>query len=89
MLLKIRLEELTVLLDTYPPAKVEAHRRIRAALEGALGRAAGEASGARAALAAFGGLGPQFGALAGEYGRLRERLGHRRWALRQLRPHDP
>ncbi|KAM6188359.1 protein arginine N-methyltransferase 5 isoform 3-T3 [Sarcoramphus papa] len=29
MLLKIRLEELTVLLDTYPPEKVEAHRRIR------------------------------------------------------------
>ncbi|XP_069633933.1 HAUS augmin-like complex subunit 4 [Haliaeetus albicilla] len=89
VLLKIRLEELNVLLDTYPPEKVEAHRRIRAALEAAGERAAGEAAGARAALAAFGGLGPRFGALAGEYGRLRERLGHRRWALRQLRHHDP
>ncbi|KAM9584571.1 HAUS augmin-like complex subunit 4 [Morphnus guianensis] len=89
VLLKIRLEELNVLLDTYPPEKVEAHRRIRAALEAARERAAGEAAGARAALAAFGGLGPRFGALAGEYGRLRERLGHRRWALRQLRHHDP
>ncbi|XP_072705369.1 HAUS augmin-like complex subunit 4, partial [Ciconia boyciana] len=89
MLLKIRLEELTLLLDTYPPEKVEAHRRIRAVLEAASERAAGEAAGARAALAAFGGLGPRFEALAGEYGRLRERLAHRRWALRQLRPHDP
>ncbi|GAB0202265.1 HAUS augmin-like complex subunit 4 [Grus japonensis] len=89
MLLKIRLEELGVLLDTYPPDKVDAHRRIRAGLEAESERAAAQASGLRAALAAFGELGPEFGALAGEYGRLRERLGHRRWALRQLRPHQP
>ncbi|XP_068777934.1 HAUS augmin-like complex subunit 4 [Struthio camelus] len=85
MLLKIRLEELTLLLDTYPAEKVEAHRVIRAALEEALGRAEAELGAARAALGAFGALGPGFGALAREYGRLRQLARQRRWALRQLR----
>ncbi|XP_067173277.1 HAUS augmin-like complex subunit 4 [Apteryx mantelli] len=88
-LLKIRLEELTLLLDTYPPEKVEAHRLIRAALEGALGGRRRRRGAARAALGAFGALGPGFGALAQEYGRLRQRGRLRRWALRQLRPPGP
>lgn len=88
MLLKIRLEELTVLLDTYSPAVVEAHRVIRSRLEAELSRAGAELSGARAALEALQALGPGFQAAAEEYGRLRERLRHRRWALRQLRGHD-
>ncbi|XP_075346842.1 HAUS augmin-like complex subunit 4 isoform X2 [Mycteria americana] len=90
MLLKIRLEELTLLLDAYPPDKVEAHRRIRAALEAAReasgwggGRGAGGAGGVR-------GAGPPLrGAGGGSTGGCGSGLEHRRWALRQLRPHDP
>ncbi|XP_064331663.1 HAUS augmin-like complex subunit 4 isoform X1 [Phalacrocorax carbo] len=89
VLLKVRLEELRLLLDTYPREKVEAHRLIRAGLEAGLERAAAEASQARAALEAFEALGPTFAAMAAEYGRLQERLRHRRWALRQLRAPAP
>uniref|UniRef100_A0A8C3BFH5 Uncharacterized protein n=1 Tax=Cairina moschata TaxID=8855 RepID=A0A8C3BFH5_CAIMO len=87
-LLKIRLEELTLLLDTYSPAVLEAHRVIRSRLEAALSRAEGELSGAREALEALHALGPGFQAAAAEYGRLRERIRHRRWALRQLQGRD-
>ncbi|KAI6058727.1 HAUS augmin-like complex subunit 4 [Aix galericulata] len=83
-LLKIRLEELTLLLDTYSPAVLEAHRVIRSRLEAALSQAEGELSGTRKALEALQALGPGFQEAAAEYGRLRERLRHRRWALRQL-----
>ncbi|XP_052635248.1 HAUS augmin-like complex subunit 4 [Harpia harpyja] len=59
VLLKIRLEELNVLLDTYPPEKVEAHRRIRAALEAAReGERLGRRRGARGGAGGFRGAGP-------------------------------
>uniref|UniRef100_A0A8B9VJE2 Uncharacterized protein n=1 Tax=Anas zonorhyncha TaxID=75864 RepID=A0A8B9VJE2_9AVES len=87
-LLKIRLEELTLLLDTYRPEVLEAHRVIRSRLEAELSRAEAELSGAREALGALRALGPGFQEAAAEYGRLRERLRHRRWALRQLHRHD-
>lgn len=89
LLLKIRLEELRVLLDTYSPGVVDAHRRIRSLLQSESSVAAAESSRLRGALSSFRALGPGFEAQARDYGRLRQRLRHRRWALRQLRPPSP
>ncbi|XP_074787257.1 HAUS augmin-like complex subunit 4 [Athene noctua] len=86
LLLKIRSQELAVLLDTYTPEKIATHRLVRDGLEGAYAAARAEASGAREALAAFEGLGAPFGEKVREYGQLRERLRRRRWDLQQLRP---
>ncbi|XP_074838491.1 HAUS augmin-like complex subunit 4 [Carettochelys insculpta] len=84
MFLKIRLEELSVLLDTYPPEKVEAHRTIRAGLQGALERQEQELAEAQTVLAAYESLGPEFEGLVAEYARLSGRLENKRWALQEL-----
>uniref|UniRef100_A0A8C3MQB2 Uncharacterized protein n=1 Tax=Geospiza parvula TaxID=87175 RepID=A0A8C3MQB2_GEOPR len=89
VLLKSRLEELQILLDTYPAPTIEAHRRIRAGLAEARRDAEAEAAILRAELAALRGLGPEFRALALELGRIRQELAQKGWALRQLRPPQP
>lgn len=77
-----------VILSRCPPISPRYGPPRRSRLEAELSRAGEELSGARAALEALQALGPGFQAAAEEYGRLRERLRHRRWALRQLRGHD-
>ncbi|XP_068027415.1 HAUS augmin-like complex subunit 4 [Melanerpes formicivorus] len=89
VLAKIRLEEIELLLATYPPPTLEAHRRIRSALEERRGQIRGEAELLRASLSAYQELGPSFTELAQQYQSLRQRLQERRWALSQLRPAPP
>ncbi|XP_058679209.1 HAUS augmin-like complex subunit 4 [Ammospiza caudacuta] len=89
LLLKCRLEELQILLDTYPAPTVEAHRRIRAELTEARSAAEAEAAKLGAELAAVRELGPEFRALALELGRIRQELDQKRRVLRQLRPPSP
>ncbi|XP_077029385.1 HAUS augmin-like complex subunit 4 [Agelaius phoeniceus] len=89
VLLKSRLEELQILLDTYPAPTIEAHRRIRAGLSEARRAAEAEAAILGAELAALRGLGPEFRGLALELGQIRQELAQKGWALRQLRPPPP
>ncbi|KAM4754428.1 HAUS augmin-like complex subunit 4 [Cyanocitta cristata] len=89
LLLKIRLEELRLLLDTYPAPTVQAHRRIRDSLAGGRHAAEAEAAILGAELAALRELGPELRALALELGRIRRECAQKRWALLQLRPPPP
>ncbi|XP_072777406.1 HAUS augmin-like complex subunit 4 [Taeniopygia guttata] len=89
VLLKSRLEELHILLDTYPAPTIEAHRRIRAGLCGARDAAQAEAAILGAELEALRGCGPEFRDLALEFGRIRRESEQKGWALRQLRPPTP
>ncbi|XP_074387963.1 HAUS augmin-like complex subunit 4 [Zonotrichia albicollis] len=89
VLLKSRLEELKVLLDTYPAPTIEAHRRIRAELSEARSAAEAEAAILGAELATHRQLGPEFRDLALELGQIRQELAQKRWALRQLRSPPP
>ncbi|XP_065715404.2 HAUS augmin-like complex subunit 4 [Patagioenas fasciata] len=86
LLLKIRLEELRVLLETYPPDLVEAHRSIRSLLQSERSQVAAASSHLQEALGAFRSLGPEFEAQVREFRRLRQRLRDRQWVLRQLHP---
>ncbi|XP_058709250.1 HAUS augmin-like complex subunit 4 [Poecile atricapillus] len=88
VLLKSRLEELRILLDSYPAPTIEAHRRIRAGLSERRRAAEAQAAILGAELAALRGLGPEFRDLALELGRIRRESDRKRWALRQLRPRD-
>lgn len=84
MFLKIRMEELSVLLDTYSPEKVEVHRLIRAGLQGAVQQQEQELATARKILGAYESLGPEFEGLVQEYSRLRERIDNKHWALQEF-----
>ncbi|XP_010724997.2 uncharacterized protein LOC104915774 [Meleagris gallopavo] len=85
MLLKARLEELTLLVDTYSPEHLEAHRKIRSQLQDALTQTQSELAALRESLGNFVAVGPQLVAMAEEYRRLRDEIQHRQWALQQLR----
>ncbi|XP_067389205.1 uncharacterized protein C14orf93 homolog isoform X2 [Emydura macquarii macquarii] len=84
MFLKIRLEELSVLADTYAPQTVQVHQAIRASLQGATQQQEQELATAQKILAAYETLGPEFEGLVREYGQLRGQLENKRWALREL-----
>ncbi|CAM5100585.1 unnamed protein product [Natator depressus] len=84
MFLKIRLEELSVLVDTYSPEKVEVHRAIRASLQGAVQQQEQELATARKILAAYESLGPEFEGLVQEYAQLCGSIENKRWALQEF-----
>ncbi|XP_051652148.1 uncharacterized protein LOC127474871 [Manacus candei] len=89
LLLRARLEELQLLLDTYPAPTLEAHRRIRACLSQSIQGAESEAESLGAELAARRALGPELLPLAEELGRVRRRAELAREALGKLRPPRP
>ncbi|CAM5154072.1 unnamed protein product [Eretmochelys imbricata] len=84
MFLKIRLEELSVLVDTYSPEKVEVHRAIRASLQGAVQQQEQELATAQKILAAYESLGPEFEGLVQEYAQLCGSIENKRWALQEF-----
>lgn len=84
MLLKARLEELTLLAETYSPEHLEAHSRIRSHLQAALSRTQTELEGLREALGTLVAIGPHLVATAEEYRQLRDDIRHRQWALQHL-----
>ncbi|XP_015706131.1 HAUS augmin-like complex subunit 4 isoform X1 [Coturnix japonica] len=74
MLLKARLEELTLLLDTYSPEHVEAHGNIRSLLEAALSGSQLELASLRVTLGSYESLGPVMADAAQQYRDLRDRI---------------
>uniref|UniRef100_A0A8C8RSG4 HAUS augmin-like complex subunit 4 n=1 Tax=Pelusios castaneus TaxID=367368 RepID=A0A8C8RSG4_9SAUR len=84
MFLKIRLEELSILVDTYLPETVPAHRAIRAGLQDAVQQQEQELAAARELLDTYESLGPEFEGLVQEYGWLCGQVENKRWALQEL-----
>ncbi|KAH1182440.1 HAUS augmin-like complex subunit 4 [Mauremys mutica] len=84
MFLKIRLEELSLLLDTYSPESVEVHRAIRAGLQGAVQQQEQELATAQKILATYESLGPEFEGLVQEYAQLCGAVENKRWALHEF-----
>ncbi|KAG8596193.1 hypothetical protein GDO81_001768 [Engystomops pustulosus] len=83
-LLKLRIEELQVLTDTYTPEKVEVHKYIRSNLESAVKSEKTELSASRQILASYEFLGTKFEELVQEYTRLRDKIKDNRWAIQEL-----
>ncbi|XP_062484203.1 HAUS augmin-like complex subunit 4 isoform X2 [Pezoporus occidentalis] len=86
LLLKIRLEELGLLLASYPPLTVAAHQCIKQRISLAMEDAERQGQDLRAVLSAYQGLGAGLEELASAYGRLQEAVDQKRWALQQLHP---
>ncbi|XP_069617879.1 HAUS augmin-like complex subunit 4 [Ranitomeya imitator] len=84
LFLKLRMEELQVLTDTYTPEKVEVHKYIRSTLEAAVKSENTELSTSRQILASYEFLGTQFEEMVQEYTRLRDKIKDNRWAIQEL-----
>uniref|UniRef100_S4RYS2 HAUS augmin like complex subunit 4 n=1 Tax=Petromyzon marinus TaxID=7757 RepID=S4RYS2_PETMA len=85
MCLKLRLEELNILCDTYTLDKVQAHKIIKRELEVAMATQKKEQARVSGELAAYGTLGPDFERLVQEYTQLRDAIDNKKWALREFR----
>ncbi|XP_054849459.1 HAUS augmin-like complex subunit 4 [Eublepharis macularius] len=84
MFLKIRLEELTVLLETYVPEKVDVHRMMRDNLQAAICQGEQDLAASRQILSSYETLGPEFEELVKEYARLQAIIENRRWVLTEF-----
>ncbi|KAM9520891.1 HAUS augmin-like complex subunit 4 isoform 1-T1 [Guaruba guarouba] len=84
LLLKTRLEELELLLASYPPLTVAAHQCIKRRISLAVEDAERQGQELRATLSAYQGLGAGLDELASAYERLQEAVEQKRWALKQL-----
>ncbi|KAM4808784.1 HAUS augmin-like complex subunit 4 isoform 2-T3 [Rhinophrynus dorsalis] len=84
LFLKLRMEELQVLTDTYTPEKVEVHRQIRDSLEAAVKTEKHELATSRQILTSYEFLGPEFDGLVQEYTHLRDKIKDNRWMLQEL-----
>ncbi|XP_075067459.1 HAUS augmin-like complex subunit 4 [Mixophyes fleayi] len=84
LFLKLRMEELQVLTDTYNPEKVEVHRYIRSSLEAAVKTEKTELSASKQILASYEFLGTKFEELVQEYTHLRDKIKDNRWAIQEL-----
>ncbi|KAG9486963.1 hypothetical protein GDO78_007038 [Eleutherodactylus coqui] len=84
LFLKLRMEELQVLTDTYTAEKVEIHKHIRSSLEAAVKSEKTELSASRQILASYEFLGTQFEELVKEYTQLRDKIKDNRWAIEEL-----
>uniref|UniRef100_A0A6I8N2U4 HAUS augmin like complex subunit 4 n=1 Tax=Ornithorhynchus anatinus TaxID=9258 RepID=A0A6I8N2U4_ORNAN len=84
MILKLRMEELQVLSDTYPAEKVEVHRIIRDSLEEATRTQEQDLENSRRLLGAYEVLGAEFDGLVQEYAQLRQEIDNKRWAIREF-----
>ncbi|XP_061421874.1 HAUS augmin-like complex subunit 4 isoform X1 [Lethenteron reissneri] len=92
MYLKLQLEELNILCDTYTPDKVQAHKIInrvprcrRRELKAAMATEKKEQARVSGELATYGTLGPDFERLVQEYTQLRDAIDNKKWALREFR----
>uniref|UniRef100_A0A8D0FY79 HAUS augmin like complex subunit 4 n=1 Tax=Sphenodon punctatus TaxID=8508 RepID=A0A8D0FY79_SPHPU len=84
MFLKIRLEELSILSETYTPEKIEVHRVIRDSLKEALWQQEQALAISRKSLVTYETLGPEFEGLVQEYTKLRNSVDSKRWALAEF-----
>ncbi|XP_048373472.1 HAUS augmin-like complex subunit 4 isoform X1 [Sphaerodactylus townsendi] len=84
MFLKIRLEEVSILLETYEPEKVNVHRVMRDNLQAAIRREEQELAASCKVLSSYETLGPEFEELVKEYARLQAIIENRRWVLTEF-----
>lgn len=84
MILKMRMEELKILSDTYSAEKVEVHRLIRDRLEGAIHLQEQDMEKSRLALHTYEVLGEDFENLVKEYTQLKLAAENKRWALQEF-----
>ncbi|KAF3830295.1 hypothetical protein GH733_004114 [Mirounga leonina] len=84
MILKLRMEELKILSDTYTAEKVEVHRLIRDRLEGAIRLQEQDMEKSRQVLSTYEVLGEEFDRLVKEYTELKQAAENKRWALREF-----
>ncbi|XP_009247195.1 HAUS augmin-like complex subunit 4 isoform X2 [Pongo pygmaeus] len=84
MILKLRMEELKILSDTYTAEKVEVHRLIRDRLEGAIHLQEQDMEKSRQVLNSYEVLGEEFDRLVKEYTVLKQATENKRWALQEF-----
>uniref|UniRef100_A0A2I2ZA73 HAUS augmin like complex subunit 4 n=1 Tax=Gorilla gorilla gorilla TaxID=9595 RepID=A0A2I2ZA73_GORGO len=84
MILKLRMEELKILSDTYTVEKVEVHRLIRDRLEGAIHLQEQDMEKSRQVLNSYEVLGEEFDRLVKEYTVLKQATENKRWALQEF-----
>uniref|UniRef100_A0A4X2LZ41 HAUS augmin like complex subunit 4 n=1 Tax=Vombatus ursinus TaxID=29139 RepID=A0A4X2LZ41_VOMUR len=84
MILKLRMEELQILSDTYTAEKVEVHRLIRDSLEGAIRLQEQDMEKSRQILSTYEVLGEEFDKLVKEYTHLKQATENKRWALQEF-----
>uniref|UniRef100_A0ABI7XTY5 HAUS augmin like complex subunit 4 n=4 Tax=Felidae TaxID=9681 RepID=A0ABI7XTY5_FELCA len=84
MILKLRMEELKILSDTYTTEKVEVHRLIRDRLEGAICLQEQDMEKSRQVLSTYEVLGEEFDRLVKEYTQLKQATENKRWALQEF-----
>uniref|UniRef100_A0A9L0JA14 HAUS augmin like complex subunit 4 n=1 Tax=Equus asinus TaxID=9793 RepID=A0A9L0JA14_EQUAS len=84
MILKLRMEELKILSDTYTAEKVEVHRLIRDRLEGAIRLQERDMEKSRQVLNTYEVLGEEFDRLVKEYTQLKQATENKRWALQEF-----
>nr|XP_060636020.1 HAUS augmin-like complex subunit 4 [Anolis sagrei ordinatus] len=84
MFLKIRLEELSILLETYTPEKVDVHRMIRDDLQAKLSQEEQNLATSRKILSDYEMLGSAFEELVKEYAQLKGTIHNRQWMLKEF-----
>lgn len=84
MVLKLRMEELKILCDTYTPEKVEVHRLIRDRLKGAIHLQEKDMEKSRQVLNTYEVLGEEFDRLVKEYSQLKQTTENKRWMLQEF-----
>ncbi|KAG8509407.1 HAUS augmin-like complex subunit 4, partial [Galemys pyrenaicus] len=84
MILKLRMEELKILSDTYTAEEVEVHRLIRDRLEGAIRLQEQDMEKSRQVLNTYEVLGEEFDTLVKEYTQLKQATENKRWALQEV-----
>uniref|UniRef100_A0A8C6CLA0 HAUS augmin like complex subunit 4 n=1 Tax=Moschus moschiferus TaxID=68415 RepID=A0A8C6CLA0_MOSMO len=84
MILKLRMEELKILSDTYTAEKVEVHRLIRDRLEGAICLQEQDMEKSRQVLNTYEVLGEEFDKLVKEYTQLKQATENKRWTLQEF-----
>lgn len=84
MVLKLRMEELKILSDTYSAEKVEVHRLIRDRLEGAVRLQEQDLEKSKLILKTYEVLGEDFENLVKEYTQLKRATENKRWALQEF-----
>lgn len=84
MVLKLRMEMLKILSDTYTAEKVEVHRLIRDRLEGDIHLQQQDMEKSRQVLNTYEVLGEEFDRLVKEYTQLKQTTENRRWALQEF-----
>lgn len=84
MILKLRMEELKIVSDTYTTEKVEVHRLIRDRLETGIHLHEQDMQKSRQVLNTYEVLGEDFDRLVKEYTQLKQAMENKRWALQEF-----